>query len=233
MNVQQNYDTIKTELDTSIKKAGISTQPNVIAVTKYVTIDRANEAYDAGLRHFGENRVEGFLAKQNALPDDAVFHFIGTLQTRKVKEVINQVDYFHALDRLKLAKEIQKRAEHKVKCFVQVNVSEEESKQGITINEINDFIEAIKEYDNIEVVGLMTMAPLTGDVDYIRQLFNTLKEKQSEIQTLNLSYAPCTELSMGMSNDYQLAAEAGASFVRIGTKLVGKRSEPDGFKGLI
>ncbi|PTE93431.1 YggS family pyridoxal phosphate enzyme, partial [Staphylococcus cohnii] len=147
-----------------MKKAGISTQPNVIAVTKYVTIDRANEAYDAGLRHFGENRVEGFLAKQNALPDDAVFHFIGTLQTRKVKEVINQVDYFHALDRLKLAKEIQKRAEHKVKCFVQVNVSEEESKQGITINEINDFIEAIKEYDNIEVVGLMTMAPLTGDV---------------------------------------------------------------------
>ncbi|EJY94589.1 YggS family pyridoxal phosphate-dependent enzyme [Staphylococcus arlettae] len=222
MNVQQNYDTIKTELDTSIKKAGISTQPNVIAVTKYVTIDRANEAYDAGLRHFGENRVEGFLAKQNALPDDAVFHFIGTLQTRKVKEVINQVDYFHALDRLKLAKEIQKRAEHKVKCFVQVNVSEEESKQGITINEINDFIEAIKEYDNIEVVGLMTMAPLTGDVDYIRQLFNTLKEKQAEIQALNLSYAPCTELSMGMSNDYQLAAEAGASFVRIGTKLVGK-----------
>lgn len=222
MNVQQNYDTIKTELDTSIKKAGISTQPNVIAVTKYVTIDRANEAYDAGLRHFGENRVEGFLAKQNALPDHAVFHFIGTLQTRKVKEVINQVDYFHALDRLKLAKEIQKRAEHKVKCFVQVNVSEEESKQGITINEINDFIEAIKEYDNIEVVGLMTMAPLTGDVDYIRQLFNTLKEKQSEIQALNLSYAPCTELSMGMSNDYQLAAEAGASFVRIGTKLVGK-----------
>ena len=219
MNVQQNYDTIKTELDTSIKKAGISTQPNVIAVTKYVTIDRANEAYDAGLRHFGENRVEGFLAKQNALPDDAVFHFIGTLQTRKVKEVINQVDYFHALDRLKLAKEIQKRAEHKVKCFVQVNVSEEESKQGITINEINDFIEAIKEYDNIEVVGLMTMAPLTGDVDYIRQLFNTLKEKQSEIQALNLSYAPCTELSMGMSNDYQLAAEAGASFVRIGTNL--------------
>lgn len=222
MNVQQNYDKIKTELDTSIKKAGISTQPNVIAVTKYVTIDRANEAYDAGLRHFGENRVEGFLAKQNALPDDAVFHFIGTLQTRKVKEVINQVDYFHALDRLKLAKEIQKRAEHKVKCFIQVNVSEEESKQGITINEINDFIEAIKEYDNIEVVGLMTMAPLTGDVDYIRQLFNTLKEKQSEIQALNLSYAPCTELSMGMSNDYQLAAEAGASFVRIGTKLVGK-----------
>ncbi|MGS0666603.1 YggS family pyridoxal phosphate-dependent enzyme [Staphylococcus arlettae] len=222
MNVQQNYDTIKTELDTSIKKAGISTQPNVIAVTKYVTIDRANEVYDAGLRHFGENRVEGFLAKQNALPDDAVFHFIGTLQTRKVKEVINQVDYFHALDRLKLAKEIQKRAEHKVKCFIQVNVSEEESKQGITINEINDFIEAIKEYDNIEVVGLMTMAPLTGDVDYIRQLFNTLKEKQSEIQALNLSYAPCTELSMGMSNDYQLAAEAGASFVRIGTKLVGK-----------
>lgn len=149
-------------------------------------------------------------------------HFIGSLQTRKVKEVINEVDYFHALDRLKLAKEIDKRAEHKIKCFVQVNVSGESSKQGVSLSEVNTFIEELKQYENIEIVGLMTMAPLTEDEPYIKSLFQLLKTKRDEIKALNLNNAPCTELSMGMSNDYHLAIEAGASFVRIGTKLVGK-----------
>ena len=103
----------------------------MIAVTKYVTIERAKEAYQAGIRHFGENRLEGFKEKKAALPDDAIFHFIGSLQSRKVKDVINEVDYFHALDRLSLAKEINKRANHVISCFVQVNVSGEESKHGI------------------------------------------------------------------------------------------------------
>lgn len=149
-------------------------------------------------------------------------HFIGSLQTRKVKEVINEIDYFHALDRLKLAKEINKRAEHKIKCFVQVNVSGEESKQGVALEDVNTFIETLEQYENIEVVGLMTMAPLTDDESYIKSLFQSLKNKRDEIKALNLNYAPCTELSMGMSNDFHLAAEEGASFVRIGTKLVGK-----------
>lgn len=149
-------------------------------------------------------------------------HFIGSLQTRKVKEVINEIDYFHALDRLKLAKEINKRAEHKIKCFVQVNVSGEESKQGVALEDVNTFIETLEQYENLEVVGLMTMAPLTDDESYIKSLFQSLKNKRDEIKALNLNYAPCTELSMGMSNDFHLAAEEGASFVRIGTKLVGK-----------
>lgn len=149
-------------------------------------------------------------------------HFIGSLQTRKVKEVINEIDYFHALDRLKLAKEINKRAEHKIKCFVQVNVSGEDSKQGVALKDVNTFIETLEQYENIEVVGLMTMAPLTDDESYIKSLFQSLKNKRDEIKALNLNYAPCTELSMGMSNDFHLAAEEGASFVRIGTKLVGK-----------
>lgn len=149
-------------------------------------------------------------------------HFIGSLQTRKVKEVINEIDYFHALDRLKLAKEINKRAEHKIKCFVQVNVSGEKSKQGVALEDVNTFIETLEQYENLEVVGLMTMAPLTDDESYIKSLFQSLRNKRDEIKALNLNYAPCTELSMGMSNDFHLAAEEGASFVRIGTKLVGK-----------
>ncbi|MDG0821407.1 MULTISPECIES: YggS family pyridoxal phosphate-dependent enzyme [Staphylococcus] len=222
MNVQQNLEQIEKQLKTYCEKGNISTLPNVIAVTKYVTIDRANDAYNAGIRHFGENRLEGFQLKKEALPDDIVMHFIGSLQTRKVKEVINEIDYFHALDRLKLAKEINKRAEHKIKCFVQVNVSGEESKQGVALKDVNTFIETLEQYENLEVVGLMTMAPLTDDESYIKSLFQSLKNKRDEIKALNLNYAPCTELSMGMSNDFHLAAEEGASFVRIGTKLVGK-----------
>ena len=221
-NVQYNLEQIEKQLKTHCEKGNISTLPNVIAVTKYVTIDRANDAYNAGIRHFGENRLEGFQLKKEALPDDIVMHFIGSLQTRKVKEVINEIDYFHALDRLKLAKEINKRAEHKIKCFVQVNVSGEESKQGVALKDVNTFIETLEQYENLEVVGLMTMAPLTDDESYIKSLFQSLKNKRDEIKALNLNYAPCTELSMGMSNDFHLAAEEGASFVRIGTKLVGK-----------
>lgn len=222
LDVQYNLEKINEQIEAHCKKGNITTKPDVIAVTKYVIIDRANDAYNVGIRHFGENRLEGFQQKKAALPDDVVMHFIGSLQTRKVKDVINEIDYFHALDRLKLAKEINKRAEHKIKCFVQVNVSGESSKQGVSLSEVETFIKELKQYENIEIIGLMTMAPLTDDESYIKRLFQLLKLKRDEIKALNLNYAPCTELSMGMSNDFHLAAEEGASFVRIGTKLVGK-----------
>lgn len=222
VNVKENLTTIQQQIQAATEEGQQQTELNVIAVTKYVTMERAKEAYDAGLRHFGENRVEGFLEKKDKLPDDVTMHFIGSLQSRKVKDVINQVDYFHGLDRMKIAKEIDKRADHTIRCFVQVNVSGESSKHGIELSEVNDFIQDLAQYEHIEVVGLMTMAPLTDDEDYIHQLFKSLKNKRDEIKALNLTHAPCTELSMGMSNDFHIAAEEGASFVRIGTKLVGK-----------
>ena len=123
---------------------------------------------------------------------------------------------------MSLAKEINKRANHVIKCFLQVNVSGEESKHGIALEEVNQFINQIKEYENIQIIGLMTMAPLTDDLSYIKNLFKELRHKRNEIQQFNLAHAPCTELSMGMSNDYQMAVEEGATFVRIGTKLVGE-----------
>ena len=209
MSVKQNLRQIEQKISEHLEKSSNSAHPHVIAVTKYVTIERAKEAYEAGIRHFGENRLEGFKEKKATLPDDAVFHFIGSLQSRKVKEVINEVDYFHALDRLSLAKEINKRADHVISCFLQVNVSGEESKHGIALDEVNEFLKELKAYENIKVIGLMTMAPLTDDSAYIKSIFN-------------VEHAPCTELSMGMSNDYQIAVEEGATFVRIGTKLVGE-----------
>ena len=220
--VKDNLAQINLEINEHREKSNISTQPNVIAVTKYVTIERAKEAYQAGIRHFGENRLEGFKEKKEALPKDAVLHFIGSLQSRKVKDVINDVDYFHALDRMSLAKEINKRAEHTISCFLQVNVSGESSKHGISLDEVNAFIDEIKQFENIKIVGLMTMAPYTDDNAYIQSLFRKLRTKRDEIKKLNLEYAPCEELSMGMSNDYPIAIEEGATFVRIGTKLVGE-----------
>ncbi|MDJ1088664.1 YggS family pyridoxal phosphate-dependent enzyme [Macrococcus caseolyticus] len=220
MEVRKNLDIIKQEIESALQKSADHKAPTIIAVTKYVTIDRAKEAMEAGICHLGENRIEGFLEKREAL-DDATMHFIGTLQSRKVKEVINQVDYLHSLDRLSLAKEIDKRAEKTIKCFVQVNVSDEQSKHGIKRDEVMDFIHGLASYSQIVVVGLMTMAPAAADESELRRYFKTMKQLQLEVQNAHLSYAPCTELSMGMSNDYQIAVEEGATFIRIGTKLVG------------
>lgn len=221
-SVKENLVEINSQICNSSEESEFNTATQVIVVTKYVTIDRAKEAYEAGLKNFGENRIEGFLEKKKHLPDDAIMHFIGSLQTRKVKDIINEIDYLHALDRLKLAKEIEKRAEHVVKCFVQVNVSGEESKHGMSPDDVIPFIHELKDFKHIEIVGLMTMAPLTEDKIKLRQYFNQLRLLKEKVQSLNLSYAPCTELSMGMSNDFNEAILEGASYVRIGTKLVGE-----------
>ncbi|KAA1042714.1 YggS family pyridoxal phosphate-dependent enzyme [Macrococcus equipercicus] len=216
MTVKENLKTINESL---AARTG-SSRPTVIAVTKYVTIDRAKEALNAGVTHFGENRVEGFLAKKEALPE-GIFHFIGSLQTRKVKDVINSIDYLHSLDRWSLAEEIEKRADHPVKCFVQVNVSGEASKHGMAPEAVVPFVQSLKAFQQIEVVGLMTMAPFSDNEEELRSCFAALRTLKDEVADLKQSNAPCTELSMGMSNDYLIAAEEGATFIRIGTKLVG------------
>ncbi|TDM07341.1 YggS family pyridoxal phosphate-dependent enzyme [Macrococcus lamae] len=219
MTVKENLNVINESLDACLKESDFS-RPTVIAVTKYVTIDRAKETFNAGIRHFGENRIEGFKEKKLALPG-GTFHFIGSLQTRKVKEIINEVDYLHSLDRISLADEIEKRAEQPVKCFIQVNTSGEESKHGLSPDEVVNFVQSLKEYKKIEVVGLMTMAPLIEDAGLLRSYFASLRKLRDRVAKLQQTNAPCTELSMGMSNDYQLATIEGATFIRIGTKLVG------------
>ncbi|HWL13819.1 MAG TPA: YggS family pyridoxal phosphate-dependent enzyme [Ureibacillus sp.] len=196
-------------------------QVTVIAVTKQVSTERAFEAVEAGLIHLGENRPEGLLAKKSEIDNQAKWHFIGSLQSRKVKQVINEIDYLHSLDRFSLAEEIHKRAQKTINCFVQANVSGEESKHGLPKEEVIPFIESLAQFDNIQIVGLMTMAPNTEDEAIIRNVFRELKNLQQEVVKLNLPFAPCQELSMGMSNDYEIAVEEGATFVRIGTALVG------------
>lgn len=223
MTVVEKLASIQTKMKEVCEQTGRRIEDvQIIAVTKYVSIERAKEALAAGIKHLGENRSEGFLTKYEAIKDCATWHFIGTLQSRKVKQIIDYVDYIHSLDRLSLAKEIDKRTKRKIKCFVQVKTSDEESKHGICVEDCIPFIQQLESYSNIEVVGLMTMAPFTDDEGRIRQCFQTLKGLQREVQALNLPFAPCTELSMGMSNDFHIAIEEGATFIRIGSSLVGE-----------
>lgn len=221
--VDQNLSTIKENIAKACEKSGRDPEKiTVIAVTKYVTTERAIEALNAGIKDLGENRDQEFMKKYEIIGKKAIWHFIGTLQTRKVKNIIDKVDYIHSLDRLSLAEEINKRASKKVSCFIQVNVSGEESKHGLSVDETIPFVKKLADFLHINVVGLMTMAPHVNDENILRNCFRSLKQLQLQIQKLQLPYAPCTELSMGMSNDYTIAVEEGATFIRIGTSLVGE-----------
>lgn len=223
MKVAAKLRTIRQQISQACENA--NREPDeirLIAVTKYVSIKRANEALEAGIKDLGENRDEGLLNKWEVLGDKPIWHYIGTLQSRKVKSIIDKVEYIHSLDRLSLAKEINKRADHLIKCLVQVNVSQEDSKHGIRPEDTIQFIESLRPFENISVEGLMTMAPFTNDEHLLRGCFRKLRELRDQVQSLQLDYAPCTELSMGMSNDFSIAIEEGATMVRIGTALVGE-----------
>lgn len=222
-NVQQNLEIInKNIVDACNKSKRQISDITLIAVTKEVSVERTAEVIETGIHDLGENRPEGLQNKLDAIKSEVKWHYIGSLQTRKVKQVINEIDYLHSLDRLSLAAEIEKRATSVKDCFVQVNVSGENSKHGLSIEEVEEFISELEQYSRIRVIGLMTMAPNTEDETVIRSVFKQLKQLQEKIALKQLSYAPCTELSMGMSGDYPIAIEEGATFVRIGTALVGK-----------
>ncbi|WP_368504000.1 YggS family pyridoxal phosphate-dependent enzyme [Alkalihalophilus sp. As8PL] len=224
VTVKHNFDQIQAEIASICERVGRDSQSvHIVAVTKYVSTERAQEAISAGVNHLGENRVEGIEEKRDSLGDVVSWHFIGSLQSKKVKKVIDHITYLHSLDRLSLAKEVDKRLEGKqtLDCFVQVNVSGEESKSGLHQKEVLPFIEELSNYPSINVIGLMTMAPFVEDNEQTRPIFKKLKQLQLSIAEKGYKHAPCTELSMGMSNDYHIAIEEGATFVRIGTALVG------------
>ena len=144
---------------------------------------------------------------------------IGSLQRGKVKDVINLVDYFHALDSVKLAQEIQKRAEHPIKCFLQVNISGEESKHGFAPDELDDVLAEIAQLDKIEIVGLMTMAPFEASQEELQDIFSKTHQLQKQLEKKQLKNMPFSELSMGMSRDFEVAIANGATYVRIGTSF--------------
>ncbi|MGM0844520.1 MAG: YggS family pyridoxal phosphate-dependent enzyme [Bacillota bacterium] len=223
MDIRNKLELLNEKIKSACEASGRNPEEiTIVAVTKYVSTQRAQEALDAGLYHLGENRDEGLSSKWEHLQDKPVWHFIGTLQSRKVKNIIDKVSYIHSLDRKSLAKEINKRASVPVYCFVQVNITGEESKHGLSPDEVGSFIESLSPYENIKVEGLMTMMPNIDDEEKLRGYFKEMKRLQSEIAEKKLVHAPCQELSMGMSNDFMIAIEEGATYIRVGTALVGE-----------
>ncbi|MFB4162585.1 YggS family pyridoxal phosphate-dependent enzyme [Alteribacillus sp. JSM 102045] len=220
-NLAQIQETIKKACSSSGRDPENVT---IISVTKYVSLEKTKEAIEAGIHHIGENRLEGALEKWEAFQGQAGFHFIGSLQSKKVKHLVGKYDYYHSLDRLSLAKELQKRCpeNQKLQCFVQVNVSGEASKAGLAPEETIDFIKQLKNYPAIQVIGLMTMAPFKEDPEDTRPVFRRLRHLRDKIRELRLEHAPCNELSMGMSNDFHVAVEEGATYIRLGSTLVGR-----------
>jgi pyridoxal phosphate enzyme (YggS family) len=190
----------------------------IVAATKYVDETKMKELLGYGINHFGENRVNDFLRKYEVLNGlDIVWHFIGSLQTNKVKSMINKISYLHSLNSYKLATFIEKYRIEPLKCFLEINLTESSSKTGINVNEVKEFLLNIKDLSKVNVIGLMTMTEKEQTDDEKLEVFNKLNSLKNELN--ELGYNNITELSMGMSDDYLLAIKANASFVRLGRIL--------------
>lgn len=221
MSIQDNLETLQQNIEAACKRVNRSPEEiTIIGVTKYVTIDRAKELLETGIINLGENRTEELNEKYEEIGAQADWHFIGTLQSRKVRDIIGKVKMIHSLERESVARQINNRSEEVLPCFVQVNVSGEESKHGVKPEELQAFIEQLAPYEKVEIVGLMTMAPHVDDQEEIRQVFRRLASLRDDIRNLSLAHAPCQYLSMGMSNDYEIAIEEGATHIRVGSVLV-------------
>ena len=200
-------------------------QVQLLAVSKTQPLERIEEAVRAGQTLFAENRVQELVEKHQVLPH-LRWHLIGHLQTNKVKYMVGKVEMLHSLDRINLAQELQKHLSAqslKLPVLVQVNIAEEESKSGLHTNEVADFLDAMADFPNIKVQGLMTIGPFTAEAEVMRPVFRELRLILQKEQKRNLPHTDLRHLSMGMSNDYLVAVEEGADMVRVGTGIFGSR----------
>ncbi len=190
----------------------------VIAATKYMNVEQTIELVEAGIYNLGENRNDMFLEKYEVLKDNpnVRWHFFGVVQTRKIKELANKIECLHSLDKISTAIEFNKRLNNTLDCFVQVNITEEANKGGVPANKVKTFIKQLENYPKIRVIGLMCIAKMTFEEEVIKKQFAKMKKIKEEVESMNLPYAPCHELSMGMTNDYKIALKYGATKIRLG-----------------
>jgi PLP dependent protein len=225
--IDQNYKIIKQKIDSACKKAGRDFNEIIlVAVTKTIKPEIIGQAYNLGLKDFGENKVQELLTKVESAPKEINWHFIGHLQRNKVKFIRNFVRMIHSVDSLSLAIEIDKNAKEvarKIPILVQVNTSNEESKYGIKPENAVDLVQNVAGLSNIKVLGLMTIGNLVEEPEMARPCFRLLREIKEKIVKLNIENVEMKHLSMGMTNDFEVAIEEGATIIRVGTALFGSR----------
>lgn len=220
MSVKDNLDKIRKEIPQHV---------HLVAVSKTHPIEKIQEAYEAGQRIFGENKIQEMTQKWEQLPKDIQWHMIGHVQTNKVKYMAPYVQIVHSVDRLKLLKEINKQAKkwkRTIGCLLQVHIAEEDTKFGMNQEELLQLIhsEEFKQMENIKVMGLMGMATFTDDENQIRKEFQTLKNIFDYVQPYQLPNCHFEQLSMGMSGDYPIAIEEGSTMIRVGSAIFGERN---------
>jgi pyridoxal phosphate enzyme (YggS family) len=225
--VQKNLEEIKNRIKAAAERSGRKEQDiTLIAVSKTVPAEKLFSIAQKKEMIFGENRVQELLEKYDILKERCIWHFIGRLQTNKVKYIIDKVAMIHSLDRLELAEEIQKKAKscnRIIDCLVQVNISGESTKTGIKPLELLPFLHEIALFPNVRVMGLMTIAPYAEDPESVRWIFRELRNISIDINRENIDNISMRYLSMGMSHDFEVAIEEGANIVRIGSSIFGER----------
>ncbi len=226
--VVENYKYIRKQVDEVAKNAGRNPLDiTLIAVSKTKPLSDIEELISIGVKDFGENKVQELCDKYEHVSQPVHFHQIGHLQTNKVKYVVDKATLIHSVDSLKLAKEIEKEAGKKniiSQILIEVNVAQEESKFGFQVEEVIPFLEQIREFSHLHVNGLMTIAPFVENPEENRKYFRALKQLSLDIICKNIDNIDMNVLSMGMTNDYKVAIEEGATMVRVGTAIFGHRN---------
>lgn len=226
--IKENIEDVKMHIDNAVNKGKRNADDvTLIAVSKTKPVIMLKEAYDAGMRDFGENKVQEIMEKYDKLPSDIRWHMIGHLQTNKVKYIADKIYMIHSVDSLKLAEEISKqavKAGRVIPILIEVNIADEESKFGVAPLDAEALIRSIAPLPGVSVKGLMTVAPYTDDPEDNRTYFRALKQLSVDITSKNIDNITMGVLSMGMTGDYEVAIEEGASYVRVGTGIFGARN---------
>ena len=226
--LRENLQEVEKRIQEACARAGRDrSEVTLVSVSKTKPVETLQEAYDLGVRVFGENKVQEIRDKYDALPKDIEWHMIGHLQTNKVKYIVDKVKLIHSVDSLRLAEIIEKEAEkhnRSVDILLEVNVAEETSKFGLKTVEVIPFAEKIAQFPHINMRGLMTIAPFVDDPEKNRTIFRDLHKLYVDIKEKNIDNGTVSILSMGMTNDYEVAIEEGATMVRIGTGIFGARN---------
>ena len=226
--IAENYRDVDSKICSACRRSGRSRdEVKLIAVSKTKPVEMIREAMEAGADTFGENKVQELCDKYDRLPRTVHWHLIGHLQRNKVKYVVGKAELIHSVDSLRLAEEIEKEAAKKnmeADVLVEVNVAAEESKFGVSVEETEKLVREIAALPHVHVQGLMTIAPYVEDPEENRPIFRTLKKLAVDIKMKNIDNVRMDMLSMGMTNDYQVAVEEGATMVRVGTGIFGERN---------
>lgn len=224
----ENFKKVEDNVDAACRKAGRSRdEVTLIAVSKTKPVEMLSTIYNQGIRDFGENKVQEMCDKMEQLPSDIRWHMIGHLQTNKVKYIVGHTTLIHSVDSLHLAKEIEKQAEKKdvtVDILVEVNIAEEESKFGIHKEETYELVRQIAALPHVHICGLMTIAPYVENPEDNRMYFRGIRQLSVDIAEQNIDNVDMDVLSMGMTGDYMVAIEEGATMVRVGTGIFGERN---------